>query len=165
MRFALTLIVVLQIAACDRAATPQDYNAAIQSGKTHQIVSEIDQLFPNAHHGISYFTGDEGKPQWTSKVPLYGRYVFIYTVEIELSRDRRTIEDFGPPSFRLIEMTSVTQHPGAMTTIETNGLQTAFTRDTWRKIVESNGDFIEAGFDELIADQPVDGFTKAWQDF
>ena len=163
--FATVLIGLAAVAPTGSADETADksYAMAVASGRRLEWVRQVDRLFPNAEHSISYYTGEFGKPRWNSKLPLYGRYVLTADVEITLDEPRTKILRHAQPKFYLVEIARITEDPKTgQTTIQNGETEAEFGLDEWKKLVENNGNFSAIAI-ELVKDKPVPLFDKHWK--
>lgn len=151
-----------------------DMNKAEKNGlKEIVYAAQINELFPDATHFISYYTGEYGTPTWNSTMDLYGRYVFTMQCEVEFDADRLHIISHEPPIFYIHEMWEQEDENRFYGSVEVDSLGKSgmvemdslgkvvrvmlnreFGADIWKKIFESKGDFTQAGMD-LIKNKPV----------
>jgi hypothetical protein len=139
------------------------YNAAIRSGPSEiGPVSQFVELFPDARHSITYYTGQMGQPQWTSTVGLHGRYVLTVQTDIEFDWSRRHVKSHGPPRYILVEVRAVSLLPDGTTTIESGPTQVHFGPKEWERLYRAGGDLSVLGI-TVVKDQSVAHFERAWQ--
>jgi hypothetical protein len=101
------------------AVKAEGYAAAVRNGRAELgPAREFEELFPQARHGISYYTGEMGPPTWGSEVGLFGRYVLSLRVKITFDWTRRHIRSRGEPQFQLVEVTRVTEGTGGQHIID-----------------------------------------------
>jgi hypothetical protein len=140
-----------------------NYEKAIASGRRVEWVKQMDQVFPGPDHSISYFTGEFGKPQWASRVGLFGRYVLIGEMDITLSDDRTKIIDHLQPKFHLIEIARINVDPNSgQALIENGDTELEFGTSEWKKLIQNKGDFSALKV-KLVKDKPVPLFDKHWK--
>jgi hypothetical protein len=137
------------------------YESAIRNGPSEIApVSEFVQLFPDASHLITHYTGDMGAPQWTSKIGLHGRYVLSVQLDIKFDWSRRHVCSYGPPEYHLREVESVEPQIDGTTHVRyvTSG-QRDFGSDEWQLLYRAGGDLSSLGL-EVIKDKPVSHFVR-----
>jgi hypothetical protein len=171
---AFTGIVLL--VGCQRAHTPaqfdeaaiktmtNNYNIAVQSAvHGHSYPAQFNNLFPNAVNGISYYTGEIGRPKWYSKAGLYGRYVLRMYCEIELDEARTNIVSMGSPDFDMCELTNITLNPSGSAKMQPHATA-KFSLNTWQHLIDAKGDFHALGI-ELETNKAVEHFEEVWRKF
>jgi hypothetical protein len=138
----------------------QGYEQALASGQRDvQVVKEFVALFPKARHRITYYTGQAGRPRWSSTVGLFGRYILRVEFNVTFDAGRTKIVKHDPPEFRLQELEKVTYDPKARTEETDWGVDVPFGSKQWRNVVEAKGDLTVLGA-KIKRDDPVKGFQE-----
>lgn len=131
--------------------------AAIRNGQAEiPAIAEFVELYPNATHFISYYTGQYGQPRWNSEVGLYGRYVLTVQCSIEFDWTRRHIESHGPLTFYLQEITGIQGRS------INHGQSSTFRLAEWDRLLESEGDLSILDM-PITENKPIPGFDAVWR--
>src|SRR3954470_1349241 len=107
MKFLIGSVVALSAvcASCVNYESQADkgmkaYEAALSSGiHGNSYPGQFNRLYPDAVNFISYYSGEIGKPVWSSKTGLYQRYLLTLQVPIRLNSDRTKIISADKPTF------------------------------------------------------------------
>src|SRR5262249_54994059 len=136
---------------------------SVKRNGPHEIepVGQFVELFPDARHNISHYTGQMGPSQWSSEIGIHERYVLTVYLDVELDWSRHHIRSYGQPKYVLCEIISVTGPAGGpyRAGYEPSS-ERRFGAEEWRKLYESRGDLRVLGI-EPVTDQPVPNFNKA----
>jgi hypothetical protein len=139
------------------------YRKALASGERDvQVVKEFVGLFPKDRHRITYYTGQAGKPRWTSTVSLYRRYVLHVQFNITFDESRTKIVKHEQPEFHLMELEKVTWDRRARTEETEWGTIKSFGPKEWQKVVAGKGD-LEILSARIKRDEPVEGFEEYFE--
>jgi hypothetical protein len=138
------------------------YKASIETGQTDlPVVAQFRDVYPNAQHFISYYTGSRGPPTWRSEVYLHGRYELTLQMKIGFNLFRRRVHKIGEPQFQLLEIESVTQETGRGVEIRYGDTHVEFGQSEWDSLLRANGDLRVLGIEPRLND-PVPGFERAF---
>lgn len=141
--------------------SPSNYAAAIENGlKEIELAGDVDRLFQNAEHFISYYPRG-GTPIWNSKVGLYQRYVLTMRFEIAFDFARRHPHPIAEPKFYLIEIDEIQHGSDGQTRITYTQNQHKFGRDEWNQLRRAGGKFEAIGID-LNDTEPIKDFDEVW---
>jgi hypothetical protein len=135
------------------------YSAALRNGPNEiQPVGEFVEVFPQAEHLISYYTGDMGPPTWHSAVGLHGRYVLAVEVPITFDWTRRHVRSYGKPKFYLREVEKIE----GRTIDYRSESQRDFGPEEWVALYRANGSLEVLGL-RVVEDDPIRNFDLAWR--
>jgi hypothetical protein len=144
----------------ERPRDKQDgYRLAVADGKAAiAAVRELVQIWPDARHSITHYTGEAGPTFWQSHVPLYGRYVLSVQIPITIDRGRGKVVGSGDPVFILEEIAGVKFDPATREETITQGdVNVTFGKAEWSKVVRAKGALDVLGV-KIRKESPVTGF-------
>ena len=156
----LALLVVLSGVSHCAGGTPEE--AVADALKNQQDAKTFAQLFPDAEHFITHYTGTVGPRVWNSKALLHERYVL--TMQFAMALDARGIQvtATAPPKFTVHEVTSVTVNPSGRVDGFSYGGTVTFGPNEWKKLAAAKGDLSAVGM-KPKTDQPVPHLKAHWR--
>lgn len=162
-----------------RLPDPVDANIIIEMSRINagknKLVREFNEIYPNSIGFFSHLSGTHGDTEWNSIAYLYGRYEIVMKMPVNLSRDKKSIESWGEPSFYLIEY--IAHQTSGTNKIFMMSRGWVFDYRLWKTLVEKNGE-IENVFnsippyeknsmmgvknipEKILKDQPLPGFYE-----
>src|SRR5688500_8262012 len=112
MHFRRTICLLLGLlgfAGCSGGGTPAE--AVADAVKNQPDVKAFAQLFPDAEHFITHYSGTSGPRIWNSHVLLHERYVLHMHVDMALDDSGVKVTAKSPPKYYLREVTNVSVMP------------------------------------------------------
>lgn len=148
----------------DAAAWQEDHIAIKRSVlSTVPVVQQFNQLYPGATGNGHATDGSPGKftiVNWRSVTSLYQRYALRLDVRCYLDETHRNVKSTDPPTFLLIEISSVELDENGRPWKGRYGrVQEHFGMDTWEKLRAADGR-IEEVFPNIKTDAPVPNFVN-----
>lgn len=161
-------IVILFFASCRNINfTREGYQQALRSGlKQIPAARQMEEVYGDVDHTISYHGSLEVGNKWRTKVFLDGRYKLTMQVPVRMGRDFNQVlgvED--KPRFFLREVERIEINPdGTVAAFYNEAGQRDFGLDGWQKIYEAGGDLSVLGI--VVKKKPVenwDRYVAAWR--
>lgn len=113
---------------------------------TNTYVRQFDELFPDADHFVSYYTGIYGTPIWNATVLVGGRFEVTMQAKMELNSSRSRAVSFAEPAFYVVEIVSRNLSPSGRTEVSGRSI-TSFGPAEWEQLVRAHGDWRAIGID------------------